>query len=97
MKRLIEAKPRPKKKEIVMTVKFTFESFSDDNTDAKTALKAFKTWMRDAFPEWNQSILYNFLNAANLKQPQEEDKYVLTVNIDKILKDESTTRDVRGF
>ena len=97
MKRLIEAKPRPKKKEIVMTVKFSFETYSDDNTEAKEALKKFKVFMRDIFPDWNESIIYHFLNAAHLQQPVDDDKYVLSINVDKIMKDESETRDLRGF
>ena len=60
MKRLI-AKPRKKKKELKLTVKFVFEAFSDDENEAKGDIKAFRNWIRDEFPNWSDSILQHFL------------------------------------
>ena len=96
MKRLI-AKPRKKKKELKLTVKFVFEAFSDDENEAKGDIKAFRNWMRDEFPNWSDSILQHFLYQNNLSQSTENDKYLLAVNIDKVIKDESSIQDERTW
>lgn len=85
------AKPRTKKKEIVMTVKFTFEAFNDNEDEAKEDVKRFKNWMKDQFTEWDNSILQYFLYAYGLQQGAGDEKYKLEQHIDKIIKDESST------
>lgn len=92
IKRLIKklAKPRTKKKEIVMSVKFCFEVFNDNEDEAKEDVKRFKQWMKDQFTEWDNSILQYFLYAYGLEDTADE-KYKLDVHIDKIVKDESST------
>lgn len=92
-KRLIQkiAKPRTKKKEIVMTVKFTFEVFNDNEDEAKEDVKRFKEWMKDQFTEWDSSVLQYFLYAYGLQQDANDERYMLDVHIDKIIRDESAT------
>lgn len=93
MKRLIrkEATPRAKKKEVVLTTKFTFEAFNDNEDEAKADVKRFKEWIKDQFTEWDNSILQYFLYAYGLQQDANDEKYMLDVHIDKIIKDESAT------
>jgi ABC-type sugar transport system substrate-binding protein len=96
MKRLVrQAKPRPKKKELKLTTKFVFETFTDEEEEAKADLKRFKMWMRDVFPDWADAILREFLYAYNLCQDSEDHKYLLSVNLDKVVKDESVIKDER--
>ena len=96
--RLIKkAKPRKKKKEIKLTTKFVFEAFSDNENEAKADIRAFRNWMRDVFPTWSESILQHFLNQTRLQQDSEGKKYLLAVNIDKILVDESAIKDERKW
>lgn len=90
MKRLKKvSKPRAKKKETVLTVKFTFEAFNDNEDEAKLDCKNFKEWMNGHFPSWNESILQYFLYAYSLTQNDDNSKYKLEAHIDKIIKDES--------
>lgn len=89
------AKPRPKKKELVMTYKFTFEVFSDNEDEAKQDIKRFKQWMKDQFIHWPESMLQYYQYAYNLHQNHDDSKYLLEGHIDKILKDESVTIDER--
>ena len=97
-KRLVrKAKPRKKKKEIKLTTKFVFEAFSDNENEAKADIKAFRNWMRDVFPKWNESILQHFLVQTGLRQSPDGKKYLLAVNIDKILVDESAIKDERKW
>lgn len=51
--------------------------------------------MRDVFPQWSDTILQHFLYANNMPQDNNEHKYLLAVNIDKIIKDESAVKDER--
>lgn len=85
------AKPRPKKKEVVMTVKLNFEVFNDNEDYAKKDCIKFKDWVRDQFSEWDNSVLEHFLYEYGLVQNSDGDKYLLDIHIDKILKDESST------
>ena len=89
--------PRKKKKELKLTTKFVFEVFSDNENEAKVDIKAFKNWMKDVFPDWAETILQHFLYQNNLSQGinADEKKYLLAVNIDKIIKDESSIKDER--
>lgn len=96
MRRLI-AKPRKKKKELKLTVKFVFEVFNDDENDAKGDIKLFRNWMAKEFPKWNDSILQHFLYQNNLSQTVSSPKYLLAVNVDKIIKDESSIKDERNW
>ena len=90
-----KAKPRKKKKELKSTTKFVFEVFSDNENEAKIDIKAFRTWMKDVFPEWSETILQHFLYQNGLSQNSDDKKYLLAVNIDKIIKDESSIKDER--
>lgn len=94
LKKII-AKPRPKKKELVLTCKFTFETFNDNEDEAKQDIKRFKQWMKDQFVQWPESMLQYFLYAYNLHQNHDDHKYLLESHIDKIIKDESVTIDER--
>jgi len=96
MKRL-KAKPRRKKKELKFTIKFVFEAFSDNEDEAKGAVRAFKNWMKDIFPEWGDTILEHFLYQHGLSQNSKDNKYLLTLNMDKVIKDESSVKDARIF
>ena len=91
------AKPRKKKKELKLTVKFVFEAFGDDDTDTKVDLKTFRNWMRDEFPKWSDTILQHFLYQNKLSQTADNPKYLLAVNVDKIIKDESSVKDEREY
>ena len=91
------AKPRKKKKELKLTVKFVFEAFSDNENEAKADIKAFRNWTRDVFPKWSESILQHFLTQTGLQQDSTGKKYLLAVNIDKILVDESAIKDERKW
>ena len=90
-----KAKPRKKKKELKLTTKFVFEVFSDNENEAKIDIKAFRAWMKDVFPEWSETILQHFLYQNGLSQNSDDKKYLLAVNIDKIIKDESSIKDER--
>ena len=90
-----KAKPRKKKKELKLTTKFVFEVFSDNENEAKIDIKAFRTWMKDVFPKWSETILQHFLYQNGLSQNSDDKKYLLAVNIDKIIKDESSIKDER--
>ncbi len=92
----ITAKPRPKKKELVLTYKFTMEVFNDNEDEAKQDIKRFKQWMKDQFVYWPESMLQYYLYAYNLHQNHDDTKYLLEGHIDKILKDESVTIDERN-
>ena len=96
MKRLT-AKPRKKKKELKLTTKFVFEVFSDDESESKRDIKIFRNWMRDEFPRWSDTILQHFLYQNGLFQEAKHPKYLLSVNIDKIIKDESSIKDERTW
>jgi hypothetical protein len=91
------AKPRTKKKEVVLTVKYTFEVFGDNEDETKIDCKRFKQWMKDHYTQWDSSILQYFLYAYNLMQDPDDAKYKLEFHIDKILKDDSATIDERNF
>lgn len=98
MKRLIrQAKPRPKKKELVFTTKHHFECFSDNEDIAKDILRKFKQWISEVYPEWATTQLQHFLYAYNLSQNSEDNKYLYEFHLDKILKDESVTIDQRTW
>lgn len=94
IKRLI-AKPRKKKKEIKLTVKFDFEVVSNDDVDAKGDIKLFRNWMSNEFPKWNDTILQHFLYQYNLSQDKQESKYILSLHTDKIISDDSSAKDER--
>ena len=86
------AKPRTKKKEVVLTIKINFETRNDNSDEAKADCIKFKNWVKDQFTEWDDSMLQYFLYAYNLIQ-NPEDKYFLDIHIDKIIKDESSTME----
>jgi len=92
-KRLIQkiAKPRTKKKEAIIELRFTFEVFNDNPDEAKADVKRFKDWLKDQFTEWDDSILQYFLYAYGLQQDPKDEKYKLEVHISNIVKDESAT------
>jgi hypothetical protein len=89
------AKPRTKKKELVVTVKFTFEVLNDNEDEAKADLRKFKEWMNQQFTQWNSSILQYFLYSYKLQQNADDERYRLEHHIDKIIKDDSATIDER--
>lgn len=89
------AKMRPKKKELVLTYKFQFNVYNDNEDDAKQDIKRFKQWMKEQFVHWPESMLQYFLYAYNLHQNHDDRKYLLEGHIDKVLKDESVTIDER--
>ena len=87
-----EAIPRKKKKEIVLTTKLTFESFNEDEIFSKTVCKLFKQWIKEHFVGWSDTILQHFLYEYNLPQ-DERTEYKLTMQMHKIIKDESFIKD----
>lgn len=91
----LTAKPRKKKKEIKLTVKFDFEVISNDDIDAKGDIKLFRNWIANEFSKWNDTILQHFLYQNNLSQDKQESKYILSLNIDKIITDDSSAKDER--
>ena len=93
MKRLIrEAVPRKKKKEVVLTTKLVFEAINENEIEAKSVCKLFKQWIKEHFVGWSDTILQHFLYEYNLPQ-DERTQYKLTMQIHKILKDESFIKD----
>jgi hypothetical protein len=91
------AKPRTKRKETVLTMKFSFDVTEDNENEAKDACRRFKHWMNDYFSQWNDSILQYFLYANKLAQDPDDAKYRLEVHLDKVVKDDSSTIDQRNF
>ena len=91
------AKPRKKKKELKLTIKMIFEAFNDDDYEAKMDLKKFRLWLSTNFPSWSDTILQHFLYQNGLSQSNDDPKYILSVNVDKILKDESAVQDERNW
>jgi hypothetical protein len=97
LNRLIEAKPRPKKKEVHLTMKYNFECYEDNEDEAKAICRRFKHWMKDHFAQWDNCILQYFLYANNLVQSYDDLKYRLEGHIDKITRDDSATIDERNY
>lgn len=94
MGRLIkESKPRPKKDQVILSVKLYFEAYGDNDEDTKGACIKFKDWVRDQFTEWDQSILEYFLYSYGLVQDPDDERYILNVRLDKIIKDESVSKE----
>ena len=92
MKRLVQAKPRKKKKEVVLTTKLLFEAYNQNDMEAKAVVKLFKQWVKEHFIGWSDTILQHFLYEYNLPQ-DERTEYKLTMQLHKILKDESFIKD----
>jgi len=93
MKRLIKkAIPRKKKKEVVLTTKLTFEAFNQNEIESKTVCKLFKQWIKEHFVGWSDTILQHFLYEYNLPQ-DERTEYKLTMQMHKIIKDESFIKE----
>ena len=92
MKRLVQAKPRKKKKEVVLTTKLLFEAYNQNDMEAKAVVKLFKQWVKEHFIGWSDTILQHFLYEYNLPQ-DERTEYKLTMQMHKILKDESFIKD----
>ena len=96
MARLIkEAKPRTKKKQVAMNIRFHFEVEDDNDNDAMKTCLLFKSWMKVPFTEWDESILQHFLYQYNMFQPSDDDKYFLDVYIDKVILDDTLNYDKR--
>jgi len=91
------AKPRTKKKEVVITMKCSFVAYGDNEDETKVDCKRFKQWMKDHFTQWDNSILQYFLYSYNLMQDPDDSKYELELHIDKILRDDSATIDERNL
>jgi len=93
VKRLIkQAIPRTKKKEVVLTTKLVFEAINENEIEAKSVCKLFKQWVKEHFVGWSDTILQHFLYEYNLPQ-DERTQYRLTMQIHKILKDESFIKE----
>ena len=92
-KRLIrQAKLREVKKEVILTTKLLFEAFDENEHSAKLICKLFKQWVKEHFVGWSDTILQHFLYEYNLPQ-DERTEYKLTMQLHKILKDESFIKD----
>ena len=83
------AKPRRKRKSIILTMKYCLDIHEDDPTIVDEIGQKFRTWMRDHFSNWDQSILQYFLYENNIKQNSEGDRIMLEGHLDKILKDDT--------
>ena len=94
MRRLI-SKLQKKKRKIALTAKFVFEVISNDDIEAKEDIKLFRNWMANEFSKWNDSILQHFLYQNNLSQEKQNPKYILSVNMDKVISDDSSAKDER--
>ena len=93
VKRLIkQAVPRKKKKEVVLTTKLVFEAINENEIEAKSICKLFKQWIKEHFVGWSDTILQHFLYEYNLPQ-DERTKYKLTMQMHKIIKDESFIKE----
>lgn len=88
MKRLI-AKPRTKKKEFIALMKFFFEVEEDDPILAKEYIRKFRHWLNHDFSEWGPVVLEHFLYNHKLHQNETDDKYMLSIVLDKIKRDDS--------
>ncbi len=82
-------KPRRKRKSIILTMKYCLDIHEDDPVETDEIGKKFRTWMRDHFSNWDQSILQYFLYENNIKQNPEGDRILLEGHLDKILKDDT--------
>ena len=87
MKRL--GKPRRKRKSIILTMKYVLDIHEDDPIETDKIGKLFRTWMRDHFSNWDQSILQYFLYENNIKQNATNDRVLLEGHLDKIIKDDT--------
>lgn len=87
LKRL--GKPRRKRKSIILTMKYCLDIHEDDPTITDEIGKKFRTWMRDHFSNWDQSILQYFLYENNIQQNAEGDRILLEGHLDKIVKDDT--------
>ena len=83
--------PRTKKKEMVITIRMVFEAIDDNDDDAKRDCRYFKQWIQNVFSQWSDTILQHFLYSHKLIQDFEDKHYRLTMQIEDILKDESST------
>lgn len=95
-KKKIKAKQRRKYKEVVLTVKFNFRAYNDNNDLAKLDCSRFKQWMNKIFSTWNDSILQHFLYAYKLQNFNDNENYELSMRIDKIIKDESIKENINN-
>lgn len=91
----IEGKPRRKRKSIIMTMRYTLDIHEDDPEEAKAIGKLFKTWMRDKFSQWDDTILQHFLYENNLVQNKDDDRFILDGHLEKIVKDDCSDSDER--
>ena len=87
MKRL--AKPRRKRKSVIVTMKYCLDIFDDDVIECDKIGKMFRTWMRDHFSNWDESILQYFLYDNNIHQNYNDDRLALDSHLDKIIKDDT--------
>lgn len=87
MKRLT-AKPRRKRRSIILDMKYVLDIYEDDDEECKKIGKIFKAWMRDKFAKWDDTILQYFLYENNVLQNEEDDRLQLDSFLDKIIKDD---------
>ena len=65
--KMTTAKPRRKRKSIILTMKYVLDIHEDDNDEAQRIGKIFKAWMRDKFSDWDETILQYFLYDNNIR------------------------------
>ena len=70
-------------------MKYCLDIHEDDPIETDRIGKLFRTWMRDHFSNWDQSILQYFLYENNIKQNSAGDRLVLEGHLDKIIKDDT--------
>lgn len=86
--KMTTAKPRRKRKSIILTMKYVLDIHEDDNDEAQRIGKIFKAWMRDKFSDWDETILQYFLYDNNIVQNEDDDRLELEGHLDKIIKDD---------
>ena len=90
MARLIKKADRPSEnfKEIEYLIRMSLK-VNNDEGNAGDDLTRFRQWIPTTFTEWDKSILEHFLYNYGLLQNDSDNKYVLDIKIENILRDDS--------
>lgn len=92
MGRLIKtAKPRRKRRSIILTMRYTLDIFEDDPDEAKKIGKEWTRWVRDNFSTWDEAVLQHFLYECGVEQNADGDRLVLEGHLEKIVKNDCAT------
>ena len=92
MGRLIKtAKPRRKRKSIILTMRYTLDIFEDDPDEAKAIGKEWTRWVRDRFSQWDETILQYFQYECGVEENAAGDRLQLEGHLEKVVKNDCAT------